>query len=70
MSLQTSDGKAVRGFSLDGETEVEAGIENNRILIPATQKPAFVYYGWKSYTDANLLNEANLPASTFKLNVN
>jgi sialate O-acetylesterase len=69
-SLQTADGKAVRGFSLDGKTEAEAIIENNRIEIHTAQKPAFVYYGWMPYTDANLVNKANLPASTFKLNVN
>ncbi|MDQ3279042.1 MAG: sialate O-acetylesterase, partial [Bacteroidota bacterium] len=68
-SLQTADGRALRGFSLDGVTEVEATIERNSVVISSGQKPAFVYYGWKPFSDANLVNEANLPTSTFKLNV-
>jgi sialate O-acetylesterase len=67
--LKTADGKAVRGFSLDGVTEVEAKVQDSLIVIPVKGKPVHVYYGWKPYTDANLVNEANLPASTFKINV-
>lgn len=67
--LKTADGKAVRGFSLDGVTEVEAKIQDNIIVIPVRQKPVHIYYGWRPYTDANLVNEDNLPASTFKIDV-
>jgi sialate O-acetylesterase len=28
-----------------------------------------VLYGWKPFTDANLINSENLPASTFKIKV-
>lgn len=68
-SLRTADGQPLRGFSLDGKTETEAGIENNRVVIRTANKPAFVYYAWKPFADANLVNGENLPASTFQLNV-
>lgn len=67
--LKTSDGKTLRGFSLDGITETEASIQGKAIVIPAKQIPAYVYYGWKPFTDANLINAEGLPASTFKLPV-
>jgi sialate O-acetylesterase len=67
--LQTSDGKAVRGFTIDGINEIAAVIQYQKVLIEVKEKPAFIYYGWKSYTDANLENPEKLPASTFKLNV-
>jgi sialate O-acetylesterase len=68
--LKTSDGKAVRGFSLDGLTDAKAIIRNKKIIINCPSKLPFVYYGWKPFTDANLVNAADLPASTFKLKVN
>ncbi len=67
--LKTSDGKAVRGFSINGQTTVPATIRNNSIVIETTTKPAFIYYAWQPYTDANLVNAAGLPASTFKIEV-
>lgn len=67
--LRTADGKALRGFSFDGQTDVKAVIQTNRVLMPASTKPATVYYGWKPFSDANLVNEERLPASTFKLDV-
>ena len=67
--LQASDGKALRGFSLNGNTNVDAVIQNNKVVISTAQKPARVFYGWKPFTDANLVNAEMLPASTFKLEV-
>ena len=67
--LQTADGKPVRGFSQDGKTETSAAIQNNTIIIQVNEKPLFVYYAWKPFTDANLVNSEQLPASTFKINV-
>lgn len=67
--LKTADGKVLRGFSFDGKTEVQATIDNGRIIIPASVKPTCVYYAWKPFTDANLVNAENLPASTFKIKV-
>ena len=68
-SLLTSDGKTLRGFSVDGINESKARIRNKTVVIPVLEKPSFVYYGWKSFTDVNLVNSEKLPASTFKLKV-
>ena len=68
-SLKTSDGKLPRGFSLDGVNETNAIIVDKEIIIETNKKPEFVYYGWKPFTDANLVNAELLPASTFKLKV-
>lgn len=68
-NLLTADGKPLRGFTIDGINECEANIQNKKVLITVKEKPSFVYYGWKSYTDANLANSEKLPASTFKLKV-
>ncbi len=67
--LQTSDGLALRGFSLDGIKDTQAIIEHKTVLINCKTKPSHVYYGWKPFTDANLINSDKLPASTFKIPV-
>ncbi|MEC3966950.1 sialate O-acetylesterase [Flagellimonas halotolerans] len=68
--LTTSDGEAPRGFSLDGKSPILAFIdERDRIVIPSPQKPKKLYYAWKPWTDANLVNAGQLPASTFKVSV-
>lgn len=69
-SLITSDGKPLRGFSVDGDNEANAIINKRRIIIEINKKPEFVYYGWKPFTDGNLVNTELLPASTFKIKVN
>lgn len=67
--LKTSDNKILRGFSLDGKTDAEANIQNDAVIISTKQKTEFIYYGWKPFTDANLVNGDLLPASTFKISV-
>jgi len=67
--LQTADNKKVRGFSTDGQTDTNAIIQNNKIILSVKKKPAFMYYAWKPYSDANVVNSELLPASTFKLKV-
>jgi sialate O-acetylesterase len=67
--LLTSDGRSLRGFSIDGVHDCEANIQNNIVEMKVKEKPFFVYYGWKSFTDANLVNSENLPTSTFKIKV-
>lgn len=67
--LMTADGSIVRGFSLDGNSDCTAFIENDKVIIPAETRPVYVYYGWKPFTDANLMNSVGLPASTFKIKV-
>ena len=74
-ALSTSDGKPLRGVEIAGETgsfapvdfEKQAKIDGNRIIIDS--KAHRVRYAWKPYTDANLVNEAGLPASTFEIEV-
>ena len=67
--LKTSDGKAIREFSIDGKNETEANFGDSGIIIPVISKPQYIYYGWKSFSDGNLINSENLPASTFKITV-
>lgn len=65
----SADGASVNGFSLDGKNSVTATIQAQTVRIPVSSKPAYIYYGWKSYSDGNLVNSEILPASTFKLSV-
>jgi len=73
--LKTSDGEALRGFKLVDEKgiqrEAKAFIQNNKVIIPLdeNENTVEVLYGWESYTDANLVNNENLPASTFKIRI-
>jgi sialate O-acetylesterase len=67
--LKTSDSKPVKGFSLDGKNEVVAIAQGKTIVIAVKGKPEFIYYGWKPFSDANLINSEKLPASTFKCRV-
>ena len=72
--FKTSDGNVLRGLEIADKTgpfsEVDANTEvkfkGNRIIIE--REAHRVRYAWKPYTDANLVNEAGLPASTFELN--
>jgi sialate O-acetylesterase len=74
--LTTSDRKAVIGFELvtDKGQHIDAGatIVSNRVAIgiPKGVKITTVLYAWKPFTLANLVNEAGLPCSTFRLEVN
>ena len=67
--LSTSDSKSLRGFSIDGKNEIYASIAKNQIIISTKEKPKHIYYAWKPFTDANLINSEKLPASTFKLEI-
>jgi sialate O-acetylesterase len=64
-------GGAVRGFEIagsDGDFQpAAASIEGDTVVVHANAGPApmRVRYAWASYTDANLYNGADLPASTF-----
>ena len=68
-NLKTSNRKSLRGFSVDGKNETEGLIINKKIIIETNKKPDFIYYGWKPFSDANLVNAELLPASTFKIAV-
>lgn len=70
--LATSDGAAPRTFEI-AEIEgiyypAEAEIIDNKIILTNmdVKNPRFVRYGWQPYTEANVINGAELPASTFR----
>ena len=73
--FKTSDGDVLRGLEIADKTgpfsEVDAKTEvkfkGYRIIIE--REAHRVRYAWKPYTDANLVNEAGLPASTFEIEV-
>lgn len=67
--LKTSDGGTLKGFSLDGKIEVETFFRDKTITILTNQKPEYVYYCWTPFSNGNLANSENLPASTFKIKV-
>lgn len=75
LELKTSDGAALRGLEAGGAVgafqaipEEAITIDGNRIIIDGTGALR-IRYAWKPYTDANLINESGLPASTFEVNV-
>lgn len=73
--LSTANKKELTGFELVTEKgiriETMATILKNEvsILIPKGEKIKSVLYAWKPYTTANLVNEANLPCSTFQMDL-
>ena len=73
--LKTSDGQPLRGLeigtigAMESVADKNIRIEGNRIIIEICGTVQRVRYAWKPYTDANLVNEANLPASTFEITV-
>ena len=68
--LRTADNNGVKGFSLNGKEEVSAELNKHSVEIASPYKPEYIYYGWQPFSDANLVNSENLPASTFRLEVN
>ncbi|WP_428228665.1 GDSL-type esterase/lipase family protein [Flavobacterium sp.] len=73
--LSTTNKKELTGFELVTEKgiriESKATIITDAvsILIPKDEKIKAVLYAWKPYTKANLVNEANLPCSTFQIDL-
>lgn len=73
--LSTAGEKAVLGLELVNERglhiPVNARIQKNKLMIPipAGEKIKRVLYAWQPFTRANLMNEHELPASTFSLPV-
>ncbi|MET3025593.1 GDSL-type esterase/lipase family protein [Flavobacterium sp. UW10123] len=71
--LFTADKKEVIGFELVTDKgiriESKAAIvkDHVEISIPNDQKIKEILYAYKPFTTANLVNEANLPCSTFRL---
>jgi len=46
-----------------------AVVSGRRVRVVAPLRPAYIYFGWKPFSDANLVNREGLPASTFKIEV-
>lgn len=71
--LATADKKELIGFELVNEKgirfQTKATIIKNQVSIniPKNENIKTVLYAWKAFTNANLVNEAGLPCSTFKL---
>lgn len=69
--LLTSDSQEVRDAEFAGEDKIfypaKATIRENRLELTSDEvaHPVFVRYGWSSFTEGNLVDEAGLPASTF-----
>ncbi|WP_314236036.1 GDSL-type esterase/lipase family protein [Capnocytophaga sputigena] len=69
--IHSADGKTLRGFELsDGNgifcpATAEVVGEEVKVTSEEVSNPKAVRYGFSPVTDGNLVNEANLPASTF-----
>ena len=69
--MHPADGKTLRGFELsDGNgifypATAEVVGEELKVTSEEVSTPKMVRYGFSPVTDGNLVNEANLPASTF-----
>lgn len=70
--LHSADGQPLRTFEIaeiDGLFEPAiAKIEGDRVVVynKNIKNPRYVRYGWQPFTRANLVNKADLPASTFR----
>lgn len=73
--LLTADNKALRGFEVLTESgqrlSAKATIKHQQVWlsIPSAERIKRVLYAWQPFTRANLVNEANLPTSTFSINI-
>ena len=69
--LYTSDNKPVREVEIAGRDKIyrpaNAIIIGNSLHVSSNKvaQPQYVRYGWNSFSEGNLVNEASLPASTF-----
>lgn len=70
-SLKTFDGTSVRDIQIAGADKVfvnaESKIEDDILFVWSKQivNPRYIKYGYSSFTNGNLVNSNNLPASTF-----
>ena len=69
--MHSADGKTLRGFELSNGNGIfypataEVLGEEVKVTSEEVSNPKAVRYGFSPVTDGNLVNEANLPASTF-----
>jgi sialate O-acetylesterase len=70
--LKTRDGGAPRGFRIAGADKVwkpaTARIEGSEVVVssPEVAAPVAVRYAWAENPDCNLVNQAGLPATSFR----
>ena len=75
VELKTNDGKALRGLEIGGIVGTFEAVHDDKISIEGnriTNKGALshrIRYAWKPNSEANLVNEEGLPASTFEIEV-
>ena len=73
--LHPASGDRIIGFEVAGKDGIfhpaEARIEEDFVLLtcPEVKEPVEVRYAWRPFTQANLVNGAGLPVSTFKYRV-
>lgn len=72
--LETSDNRPLREIEIAGKEgifkPVKAFIEGKEIVIQTQiEEVQEIRYGWHPYSRGNLVNEAGLPASTFKIEI-
>ncbi len=70
-ALKTTDGAVVREIEVAGADgnfiPVLVGIFKNKLMVETKGlDPKIIRYGWRPFSRGNLVNEANLPVSTFK----
>ncbi len=69
--IAVSEGSILRGVSIetiDGNIhDVPAILKKRKIIIETPLKIKRVLYGWKPFSDGNLINNSGLPCSTFAL---
>lgn len=70
--MHASDGKKLHSFELADQEGLfypaDAIVKDNLIILTSKDviHPHYVRYAWQPYTRANLVNKDNLPASTFR----
>ena len=73
--LKVRDNEPLTGFEVMNEKgeiiSPKAGIKNNKVILylEKNEKIIEVLYAFKPFTNANLENEAGLPASTFSIDI-
>lgn len=72
--IAVSDGPILRGVAvetMDGIIHyIPAVLKKRKIIVTTLLKVKRVLYGWKPFSDGNLINTEGLPCSTFALSVN
>jgi len=63
--LDSSDNDLVKGFSLDGKTEILARVEKNTVIIFSSEKPKQIIYGFSPFTTSNLMDKDKIPVPGF-----